>query len=296
MTGRQADVLVEREPRDAATAPAPRRRRGGPVRRRCPSGRSRSRGRARRRASGGRRRRCGRRRRERPPPGRRGSRPPRCLPGSLRRHRAVVTDGRTPSVAPPCASSAAPIGATGTPSGTICSRSPIRRLRRNGEPSACRCTCCATSVEQRPADLGDPAAEHHVLDVAGEHEQPDGGGDGVGVRVPHGDGVGAPRRGGGEDRGGRGAAVAARPRGVDRGPRGVELQAAALAARAERTGGVVRDVPDLAGPAAGSAAHLPAEQETRPRRRCPGPGRRGRRRDRGPGRHRRPRRSGRSRR
>ena len=141
------------------------------------------------------------------------------------------------------------MAATG-PDGTSLTRSDSSSEARNAE----RCPRVQGLTDREPqrlARLGDATAEHDHLGVDAEREQVDGLRQPVGEVVP----AAAARVAGDDGRvqgqGRRG--FVGRPRRGERRAGGDGLQAAALAARAQQSGRVDRDVADLPRDTAGAA-------------------------------------------
>ena len=134
-----------------------------------------------------------------------------------------------------------------------------RQDRRAGGPPPQR---VLHGHEQPAAGVGDAAAQHHQLGVHGLRQQrhrarqvPRHG-----VQDRRGLGVALPCRGQ-QGRGGGDRAVGGRPPGGDGRSRRHRLEAAALAALAQRAVGIDGQVTDLAGGAVRPAADVPVEQE-----------------------------------
>ena len=250
---------------------------GGPARRRRPAARTRSPARARRRAARGRQRLD----RDRRPARATSSGPPRIddLHGvPRRRHR-----GAAPTARPRARQRGADRGHRDA-GGTIAAGPRSAGCAGTASRRACRAQLLRRPLEQRRPTSRHAAAEHDVLDVAGEHEQPDGRGDGVGERVPDGERARRrrPRRRRTPPAGG-GAAVPAGPGGVERRARrrtapGSRAGRTGTAARRGRTGGA-RSRP---APPREPRRSRPAEQQPGGHARCRARGTPGRRPGRAP--------------
>ena len=246
--GRQADVLVEREAAhppqvERARGAAPSTREAGWIRWRVP---------ARHPACAATRRAMNSA----------ASSPPSA--GSRTSTTSAIRPPRRPRApAPrPRPTSAAPTAAAGKSLGTSATRSGSCSDARNSDVAAQPSQHAAHVGQQHVAERREAAADDDVVDVHGEHEQPDRGGDVVDQPRTHLDREGVPGIRGGEERP-HGLRVVGRPLPRDGRAGRHELQAAALAARAERSGRVDRDVADLARHAARPAPEPAAEHESR---------------------------------
>ena len=115
-------------------------------------------------------------------------------------------------------------------------------------------------VPQRLPELRPPRRRARRLDVDGEHQQPDGGGDALGEPVAHDDRRGSPASAAANSAC-AGGQVVRRPGAVMRRAGRDGLQAAALAAPARLAGRIDGDVPDLAGRAVRPAAQPAVEHQ-----------------------------------